>query len=98
MAALLAIAIGVARLSIGEIKLLRDIPGSLIAYYAAEAGIEHALYDEWQSPEGAQQGEGECLTNGGCYSIVEVSRQGDSITIKSNGSYLNTQRLIEVSF
>ncbi|MFH2013489.1 MAG: hypothetical protein ABIJ17_00795, partial [Patescibacteria group bacterium] len=44
MAALLAIAIGVSKLTLGEIKLIQDVPKSLFAYYAAEAGAEWATY------------------------------------------------------
>ena len=100
MAALLAIAIGVARLSIGEIKLLRDIPSSLIAYYAAESGVERALFEEWQLyPPGAQDYPN-CsiaLVNGSYYGTI-VTRQGNNITIKTIGCYQNTQRSIEASF
>lgn len=98
MAALLAIAIGVARLSIGEIKLLRDIPSSLIVYYAAESGVEKAIYEEWQL--GGAQDYSDCsiaLANGSYYGTTVV-RQGNNITIITTGCYQNTKRSIEVSF
>ncbi|MFZ5559655.1 MAG: hypothetical protein ACOZAL_02595 [Patescibacteria group bacterium] len=98
MAALLSMAIGIARLSLGEIKLVRDLPASLIAYYAAETGVERALFEEWQQT-GAQS-RAECsvsLTNGSYYG-VGVSRTGDSVNLKSIGCYKNTKRSIEVSF
>lgn len=96
MAALLSIAIGLARLTLGEIKLVRDIPVSLVAYYAAETGVEEALFQEWQTPEGAHSSS-DCLANNSCY-VVSVERTGSSVKVTSVGSYQNTKRSIEVSF
>ncbi|SRR4030042_4584770 len=98
MAALLSIALGIARLSIGEIKLVRDIPNSMIAYYAAEAGVERALFEEWQG-SGAEDRPicSVILNNNSCYGIT-VDDTGGTLKIKSTGSYLTTNRSIEVSF
>jgi len=98
MAAILAISFGLFRLSIGEIKLIRDIPNSLIAYYAADAGIEWAIYEERQ--RGGVSDKPDCsvdLGNGSKYGI-EVNRTGETITIKSIGCYKEIRRAIEVSF
>ena len=46
MAAILSIAIGISLLSLGEIKIARESPKSLIAYYAAESGVEWAMYED----------------------------------------------------
>jgi len=97
MAALLAITIGVTRLSLGEIKLIRDIPNSLIAYYAADSGIERALYEERIS--GSASNQADCsvdLDNESSYGL-EILR-GALITIKSTGCYKDIRRAIEVSF
>ena len=97
MAALLAIAIGVTRLSLGEIKLIRDIPNSLIAYYAADSGIERALYEERVSEDAVDQADcSVSLDNGSSYGL-EILR-GTLITIKSTGCYKDIRRAIEVSF
>jgi hypothetical protein len=98
MSALLAIALGLSQLSLGEIKLTRDIPKSAIAYYAAEAGIERAVYDEWVG-DGAFSIT-DCsvnLSNGSSYGL-EVSSGEDSVTVRSIGCYKGVRRAIEVSF
>lgn len=102
MAALLAIAIGVTRLSLGEIKLIRDIPNSLIAYYAADSGIERALYEkringlDLSIPDCPGAGSAE-LDNDSKYG-VNVSQIGETVVIKSGGCYKDIRRAIEVSF
>lgn len=98
MSALLAIALGLSQLSLGEIKLTRDIPKSAIAYYAAEAGIERAIYDEWVG--GGASNIADCsvnLDNGSSYGL-EVSSGEDSVTVRSIGCYKGVRRAIEVSF
>jgi len=100
MAAILSIAIGLARLGLGEIKLLRDIPGSLIAYYAAESGVERALYEAWQPPLYAPQPQPACsvqLANGSWYGTT-VTTQVNSTIVQTTGCYQNNKRSIEVSF
>jgi len=45
LTAILSIAFGVSTLMLGETKLSQEVPRSLRAYYAAEAGIERKLYE-----------------------------------------------------
>jgi len=95
IAALSAIAIGISKLSLGEIKLVKDIPKSIIAYYAAEAGIEQAMYKEWV--EGSSSNFNGCLSSGICYSVTfEGATPNRKIT--STGSYSNITRAIELSY
>lgn len=94
MAALLVIALAVSRLSLGEIKLARDIPSSLIAYYAAEAGIERAIYEE--RIQGGASNISDCSVN-----LDNQSSYGTQVAgniIRSIGCYKNIRRAIEVSF
>lgn len=95
MAALLAIALGLARLSLGELRLVRDIPNSLIAYYAAESGIEKAIYLDRKGEDASLD---ECLDAGNtiCYTVTVTS--GPPHKISSNGSYRNIRRNIEISY
>lgn len=46
MAVLLAIALGITTILIGQIKISREIENSVVAIYAADTGIEHILYEE----------------------------------------------------
>ena len=92
-----AIAFAVSRLSIGQIKLSRDISKSIIAYFAADSGIERALYDERQ--EGGARDFNSCIDIQGkiCYA-VEVKGNSPNRTISSNGSYEDIMRAIEIRF
>lgn len=97
MSAFLAIALGISKLTLGEIKLVRDIPSSLIAYYAAEAGLERAIYEERQG--GGASNSSDCsieLDNGSSYGI-EIIR-GSTTTIKSIGCYKDIIRAIEITY
>jgi hypothetical protein len=102
MAALSAIVFGLFRLSLGGIKLIRDIPESLIAYYAADSGIERAIYEKRINgldlivSDCPEAGSGE-LDNGSKYG-VSVSQINGNIVIESEGCYKNIRRAIEVSF
>lgn len=94
MAAILVIAFGVSRLSIGEIKLSRDISRSIIAYYAADAGIERAVYEE--RIEGGASDIPDCSIELGNGSSYGIQVQGN--IIKSIGCYKDISRAIEISF
>lgn len=94
MAALLAIAIGVSKLTLGEIKLIQDVPKSLFAYYAAEAGAEWATYQyRLNSTVSNVNSCSVNLDNGSSYGI-EVNET----IIKSIGCYQDIRRAIEISF
>ena len=107
MAALLTIAVGISRLSLGEIKLSQDISKTLIAYYAADAGIEAAIYYERASLEGLGNFElsaPECLDvpiNKICYTYTiytDTSVTPNVRFIQSKGFYSGIQRAIELSY
>ena len=108
---ILAVALGVTSLMVGEIKITREIPRALKAYYAAEAGIERSLYDARKgagagdigSPPDCTGGTAVCLDSDACYSVkVIVGGTGDceanSYCIKSYGCYERIKRSIEVSY
>lgn len=106
LTAVLAVAFGVAGLMLGEIKLSQEVPKSLRAYYAAEAGIERSLYDERKgdgasdigSPPDCSGGGAVCLNGSdACYSI-DAKITGGSVTITSYGCSKGTRRAIEVSY
>ena len=98
LSAALVIVFGVSGLMLGEIKLSKNIPQSLKAYYAAEAGIERFLFDARQS--GGAVSIDNCsmaLDNNASYG-VEISIDKGITTIKSWGCYKNIKRAIEVSY
>lgn len=98
LAAILTIALGVSNLMIGEIKMSREAPKSLMAYYAAEAGIERVLYDH-RKGVGASDID-ECsveLGNGSSYGI-DFKETGNDVEITSWGCYKDVKRAIKVSW
>jgi len=98
MAAILAIALGVSRLSLGEIKISRDAPKSLIAYYAAESGVEWALYEDRINGQAlVDYSFSDCIETDICYS-GSASGVSPARTIISNGSYQNTARAVQLTY
>jgi hypothetical protein len=98
MSALLSVAIGLSRLSLGEIKLNRDTSGSLIAYYAAEAGVECQMFvDRIGGPSCGTQANPWCLSTGVCVQTTSVSATPNR-KIQSSGSYKDVRRAIELTY
>ncbi|MBD3282226.1 MAG: hypothetical protein GF387_01295 [Candidatus Portnoybacteria bacterium] len=97
MAALLAVAFGLSRLSLGEIKLARDIPKSLVAFYAADSGIERAIYQD--RVLGSISNFNDCVDDSDeiCYEVT-TEMDGSTRVIISNGSYKDIQRAIEIRY
>ena len=59
MAILLAIVLGVSAILVSQIKIIRGVENSVIAFYAADTGIEDILYPNRANPDCG------CLS-GGC--------------------------------
>lgn len=96
VSAVLSIAFGISGLSLGEIKISRDTPKSLIAYYAAEAGIECQMYADRL---GGISCEHSCLDDESkiCYDVL-ISGDSPDRVVKSLGSYQDTVRAIELTY
>lgn len=110
---ILAIAMGVTSLMIGEIRMTREIPRALKAYYAAEIGIERKLYELRKfddtsiigSPPDCTGGGAVCLSGSDvCYSVnVDTTSNPPpnpppNVYIKSYGCHKRVKRSIEVSY
>ena len=99
MTILLAIALGISSIFLGQVKVMRGLGYSVIAFYAADAGIERILLirdNPLDIPE-------TFLSNGASYRvIVEFAGTGsctaENYCIKSIGSYKETNRAIEISY
>jgi len=48
MVILLAIVLGVSAILLGQLKTIKGMENSVVAFYAAETGIEEALYDIYE--------------------------------------------------
>ena len=77
-------------ISISQIKVIRTLSDSVVAFCAADTGIEHSLYNVFKE---AGTGEVSGLLNEASYSVSA----GDG-TFTSVGEYKNTERAIEISF
>ena len=98
LAAILAIAFGVSNLMLGEIKISQEAPKSLLAYCAAETGIEKTLSDHRKG--GGASDIPECsvaLDNGSSYGI-DFKETGIDVEITSWGCYKDVKRAIKVSW
>ena len=97
---ILAIVSGVTTILLGQLRTARGIEHSVIAFYAAEAGIEKVLMIRINPI--AYHGSSETLSNGASYSLeVRASGGGCSAAnfcIKSKGTYRDAQRTIQVTY
>jgi len=92
MAILLSIGLGISAILFGQIKIIRGIGDSVVAFYAADTGIEEVLY-RGTDVSGV-------LENGASYS-AQVLLSGPKCTapnycIKSVGIFKETRRAIEI--
>ena len=95
----LGIALGGATILVRQMKITRDIGYSVIAFYAADSGIEEVLFKDRDDPSSVPDDYHEELifSNGAKY-IVDVTKSGGDVTIKSEGTYKNTSRAIEIVY
>ena len=104
MTILLSIGLSMSTILVSEIKIMRGMGKSVIAYYAAETGIERALFDTKtiEDPVGEGYGESETLDNGAFYSVSAVAQGTDGCSIsayycvKSVGDYRGVKRAIMI--
>jgi len=110
MTILLAIALGMSTILIGQIKMIKRMEDSVIALYAADAGIEKILYDastgiDITDPEyNPCPPPPPCICNLGdaCYTVTvlpytDPDCPGDYYCIKSTGIYRKTRRAIQAT-
>lgn len=99
MAILLSLALGVAAILFGQMKIMEGMGDSVMAFYAANTGIERTLY---AISHGAGVGSHfeETLENGSSYSADIIAPGADCSTpnycIKSIGIFQGTKRAIRV--
>jgi Tfp pilus assembly protein PilV len=55
---ILAVGLGISALLIQEMRIMGEIGFSVIAFYAADSGVEEAVYDLYQSPSPASEHSG----------------------------------------
>ncbi len=84
MGILFSSALGINLILSSQAKMIKDIGDSVLAFYAAETGIEKNLYDGSQGPGS--------LGNNAAYSVTILAPG-----VKSVGTYKTTSRAIYIS-
>jgi len=87
---LLAIGLGISLIIVSQMKMIRGMGDSVVAFYAADTGIEHSLYNlRIQNGDGNVSG-----------SVGDANYQVTSPTAgtyKSKGSFAKAKRAIEIN-
>ena len=99
MIILLAVALGLTTILIGQIEMMRKMGYSVIAFYAADAGIERVLMNRHNPTDIPPT----TLPNGATYQVfVTVGGapgcDAPNFCIKSIGEYKGIRRAIEISY
>jgi hypothetical protein len=98
MSILMAISFGISAILISQIKMLGEIGHSVVAFYAADSGIEEILLNR-DSPLNIDE---TTLANGATYEVFVTPAGGDCLAdyycIKSIGEYQKTKRAIEINY
>lgn len=100
MAVLLSLALGISSIFLGQVKTAREMGRSVVAFYAADAGIENVLMAR-DNPADIPQ---TFLSNGAAYHAqvvlggVGACPVSLSFCIKSTGTYKEIRRAIEVAY
>lgn len=82
-------------ISISQIKIIYALGHSVTAFYAADTGIEQALYRIRK--QGNLADIPETFIGGAKYS-VSITMSGEETIIRSQGSFRDTKRAIEVRY
>ncbi len=108
LAVVLSIALSLGSFLVTELQISGDIGDSVLAFYAADAGIEKVLYDELAGVVNVIDvcGAGGCpgiLSNGSEFNVVVQAIQGpcqasDFFCATSTGSFRNARRTIYIEF
>jgi len=100
MTIMLAIALGLSGIFIGQTKTIKQIGNSVIALCAADTGIEVVLLNR-NSPANIPV---TALSNSATYQVIVVvggtgsCLAGSHYCIKSIGTYLGTKRAVEIIY
>ncbi len=100
---LLAIVLGTGAILLGQLKTIKGMENSMMAFYAADTGIEEVLMNR-AGPSSLCAKLNPCELDNGAEYYIEVKVSGesdcdaDNFCIRSVGSYKGTKRAIEVVY
>jgi len=104
IAILLAIVLGTGVILLGQLKVIKGMENSIMAFYAADTGIEEVLMTRGNDPPTSVCTKiSPCSLDNGAEYYIEVKVAGDdcdaaNFCIRSVGSYGGTKRAIEVEY
>ena len=93
LSVLMAAFLSLIALSVSQLKISQGVNDSINAFFAADSGIEHSLYNLLKE-EGAGSVFGQ---TGEAVYDVSVTTNGETI-VKSIGTFKNTKRAIEAKY
>jgi len=100
MGVLLALALGLAAILFGQLKVMEGVGDSVLAFYASNTGIERTLYEISQGA-GIGSHYQDTLENGSSYLADVIAPDSDcpgpNYCIKSVGIYKQTRRAIRIT-
>jgi len=102
MTILLAVALGVSTIFLGQMKSIREMGYSVIAFYAADAGIEEVLMNR-SNPSSPCTESSPCSLDNGSEYYINVRASGSNCEanyycVKSVGVYKGIRRAIEITY
>jgi hypothetical protein len=95
MLVLIAIGLGITMIIVFQLRILKGVGDSVVAFYAADSGMEHSLYNR-RNIEGETGAVSGNLSNNAAY-VVTYEPLGSDDYWKSVGSFSNVKRAIEIS-
>lgn len=102
MGIIMAISLALSVILVNQIRIIRSIGDSVIAFYAADSGMEQTLKHYKDDSCNIVGFEGEIIENNAEYKVTDSTTYTDPVTeniyciLESYGSFQNTQRRIEV--
>jgi len=97
---LLAIGLTISAILLGQIRMIKGMGDSVIAFYAADTGIEKVLIN--RTDPSSLNGYSATLDNNASYVITVLSPSlecdADNYCIRSVGAYKGIKRAIEVEY
>ena len=102
MSVLLALALGISSIFLGQAQTLRQMGYSVVAFYAADTGIEEVLVNR-AAPSSTCTDVSPCALGNGADYFLTITAAGPNCSaynycIKSIGEYQGVKRAIEISY
>jgi hypothetical protein len=92
----LTVALGTSTVLIGQVRSIKDVSKSVVAFYAADAGIEELLLSD--PPVDISGAVGAATYDVSVVDNTDPDCNAPNYCVKSIGSYLGTKRALEIQF